>query len=212
MMKKALVALAFSGVAMAAQAGDVMLQEGFDNVFDLSAQGWVVNNASDPAGVTPGWTQGDPNLFEALAGAPESFAGANYSSAAAGGELNSWLITPEFATTWGNTVSFWLRGAADAAYSDQIAFGWSTGSRELTDFAMGPAFTVTQGEWTQYTFNIDAREGKGRFALQYTGAADASNYVGVDSLVVSDIPEPSTMMILAGGVMGLMMSRRRKRG
>lgn len=197
---------------MSAQAGDVMLQEGFENVFSLPGQGWVLNNASTPAGVTTGWTQGDPAQFDAQQGAAESFAGANYASAAVGGTLNSWLITPEFTTTWGNTVSFWLRGASDALYSDQIAYGLSQGSSALIDFAMGPAFTVTQGAWTQYTFNIDPREGKARFALQYTGAADAANYVGLDSLVVADIPEPSTVMILAAGVMGLAMSRRRKRG
>lgn len=211
MMKKALVALAFSGVAMSAQA-DVMLQEGFENVFSLPGKGWVLNNASTPAGLTSGWTQGDPAQFSAQQGSSTSFAAANYNNAAAGGMLNNWLITPEFTTTWGNTITFWLHGAVDSSYSDQIAYGVSSGSSALTDFTMISAVTVPQGEWTQYTFTVDAREGKGRFAIQYTGAADLANYVGVDSLVVNDIPEPSTMLILAAGVMGLTMSRRRKRG
>lgn len=197
---------------MSAQAGDVMLQEGFDNVFGLPSQGWVLNNASVPRGVTSGWTQGDPAQFNAQQGDTTSFAAANFANAAAGGTLNSWIITPEFTTTWGNTVSFWLRGAVEPGYADQIAFGTSNGSSALMDFAMGPAITVTQGEWTEYSFTIDAREGKARFALQYTGAADAANYVGLDSLVVADIPEPSTMAILFAGAMGLAMSRRRKRG
>lgn len=125
--------------------------------------------------------------------------------------LNSWLITPEFYTTWGNTVSFWMRGAGEG-YSDQFSFGLSQGGSALVDFAMGPAITATVGEWTEYSFVIDAREGTARLAFQYTGEADASNYIGLDSLLIADIPEPSTMAILFAGAMGLAMSRRRKRG
>ena len=211
MMKKALVALAFSGIAMSAQAGDVLLQEGFENVFDLPGQGWVFTNASTPGGATNGWTQGTTAAFDAQQGTPASFAGANYSSAAAGGTLNAWLITPEFTTTWGNTVSFWLRGGADAGFSDQVAFGISQGGSAMSDFSLLPSFTVPQGEWTRYIFDVAFREGTARFAIQYTGAADVSNYVGLDSLVISDVPEPTTMAILFAGAMGQAMSRRRKR-
>ncbi|MFC5481209.1 choice-of-anchor J domain-containing protein [Massilia suwonensis] len=211
MMKKALVALAISGMAMSAQAGDIMIKEGFENVFSLPGKGWVFNNASTPGGATNGWTQGTTAEFEAHEGSPASFAGANFASAPEGGELNAWLISPEFMTTWGNTVSFWLRGAASEDYSDQIAFGLSQGGSELIDFAMNPAFTVSQDGWTQYTFEIKAREGKARLAFQYLGAADASNYVGLDSLVIADIPEPASAAILLAGAMGMVMSRRRKR-
>jgi hypothetical protein len=55
-------------------------------------------------------------------------------------------------------------------------------------------------------------QGNARFALQYTGAADLANYVGVDSLLVSEVPEPSTMLSLFAGAMGLALVRRRKRG
>lgn len=211
MMKKALVALAISGMTLSAQAGDVMLTEGFDNVFGLESKGWVMNNASNPLGVT-GWYQGDVDKFEAQAGAANSYAAANFGNATSGGIINNWLISPTFQTTWGNTVSFWLRGDLDADYTDQLAFGVSQGGSAFTDFVMNPAITATQGAWTEYTFTIDAREGMGRLAFQYTGEADLSNYIGLDSLVVSDIPEPSTMAILFAGAMGLAMSRRRKRG
>lgn len=211
MMKKALVALAFSGMALSAQAG-ALLSEGFDDVGGLAAKGWVLNNASTPAGMTPGWYQGDQSQFPALTGAAESYAAANYNNAAVGGNLANWLITPEFSTgVNGAIVSFWLRAGAADGFSDQVAFGFSNGSSALSDFALASPVTVGTDGWMRYETRVGA-SGSARFALQYTGAADFANYVGLDSLVVSAVPEPSTMMILFAGAMGLTMSRRRKRG
>jgi len=209
MIKKALVALAVSGAMATAQAG-VLVKEGFDNVSTLESSGWILTNASTPAGST-NWAQGDQTILSAHSGAPESFISANYNNAAEGGTLDNWLITPEFSTQFGALVSFWLRGAADDGYSDQVAFGFSNGSTSLTSFVLESAFTVPTGEWTRYVARIGAAEGTARFAIQYTGAADLANYIGVDSFAVNEVPEPSTMLILAAGVMGLTAARRRKR-
>lgn len=214
MMKKALVALAFSGMALSAQAG-ALLTEGFEDVGGLAARGWVVNNASSPGGITAnGWFQGSSTVFPALGGTSSSFAAANWQNAAAGGELNTWLITPEFSTAEnGAIVSFSLRADAFAGTSDQIAYGFSNGSSDLSAFALSTPVTVGTDGWVRYSVRVnETAGGTARFALQYTGAADFANYVGVDSLQVSEVPEPSTMLILGAGVMGLMMSRRRKRG
>jgi hypothetical protein len=212
MMKKALVALAFSGIALSAQAG-ALLAEGFEDVGGLAAKGWVLNNASTPAG-SAGWFQGDQTQFPALSGAPYSYAAANFNSAAVGGKLDNWLITPEFSTgVNGAIVSFWLRAAAADGYSDQLAFGFSNGGSALSDFALASPVTVGTDGWARYERRVgNNASGSARFALQYTGAADFSNYVGVDSLVVSAIPEPSTMLSLFAGAMGLALVRRRKRG
>jgi hypothetical protein len=212
MMKKALVALAISGMAMSAQAG-ALLNEGFEDVAGLASKGWVLNNASTPPGITSGWAQGSPTVFPALSGTSNSFASANYENAAAGGVLNNWLITPEFSTGInGATVSFWLRADAFADTSDQLAFGFSNGSSALSAFVLGSPVTVGTDGWMRYTANIGGGNGNARFALQYTGAADFANYVGVDSLLVSEVPEPSTMLSLFAGAMGLALARRRKRG
>ncbi|HBF50657.1 MAG TPA: hypothetical protein DDX04_10190 [Massilia sp.] len=211
MMKKALLVLAFSGVAASAQAG-ALINEGFDNVGDLAGKGWVIDNAGTPGGLTPAWYQGDQTIFPAQGGAAESYLASNYNNAPVGGELSSWLITPEFSTAMNVIVSFWLRADALAGYSDQIAFGFSNGSTSLTDFTLEPAFTVPTGEWTLYKAHIGP-QGAGstaRFALQYTGAADAANYVGVDTLAVNAVPEPASMLILAGGLAALTAARRRR--
>ena len=217
MMKKALVALAFSGMALSAQAA-TLLSEGFDNVANLASQGWVLNNASTPTGSVSGWFQGVESIFPAYSGEANSYAAANYNNAAAGGILNNWLITPEFSTgANGATVSFWLRGAVDAGFSDQLAFGFSNGSSALNAFSMSTPVTIGTDGWVRYAFDV-AAGGNARFAVQYTGSADLAAYVGIDNLSIDAIgdatavPEPTTMAILFAGVMGLAMSRRRKRG
>lgn len=209
-MKKALVALAVASAMTTAHAG-VLLEENFDQIGDLASKGWVLNNASTPAGTTPGWFQGDQSQFTAHRGAGESYIAANYNNAAPGGILNNWLITPEFSTEFGATVSFWLRGAADEDFLDQISFGFSDGSTAFSAFTLDPVFTVPTGEWTRYVARIGASDGVARFAVQYTGDADLANYFGLDSLVIAEVPEPSSVLILAAGMMGLAAARRRKR-
>jgi hypothetical protein len=50
--------------------------------------------------------------------------------------------------------------------------------------------------------------GAARFAFEYTGTYDSANYVGLDSLSV-DVPEPASMALFAGGLLGLGAIRRR---
>ena len=59
----------------------------------------------------------------------------------------------------------------------------------------------------------DRRMGSGamaRFGIQYSGSYDTSNFVGVDSLVVTSVPEPATGLMFGAGLLGLMAMRRRR--
>jgi hypothetical protein len=197
-------------MALSAQAG-ALLAEGFEDVGTLAGKGWVLKNASTPVGST-GWYQGDQAQFAALSGAANSYAAANYNNAAAGGSLENWLITPMFSIEKGAIVSFWLRAAGADGYSDQIAFGFGSASGALSSFALAAPVTVGTDGWMRYAVKLGEGTGNARFALQYTGAADFANYVGVDSLMVSAVPEPSTMLSLFAGALGLALVRRRKRG
>jgi hypothetical protein len=205
----AAVALAVAG---AAHASAPLLSEGFDNVSALAANGWVTSNLSSPAGST-GWFQGQSGVaFAAQAGGADSFVAANYNSGIDGGTIDNWLITPTFSTASAGVVTLWLRGSADAGYTDTVKFGFSNGSANTVDFTTGTAVAATDG-WTEYAFAFaGAGAGStGRFAIEYTGLAANSDYVGIDTLNVSAVPEPAAWLMFGLGALGLAVRRRAAR-
>lgn len=212
MKKTILFALMFTG-AMASAKADVLLSEGFDNVSALAGQGWVFSNESVPPGPVEGWFQGNTDTFTSQRGAPEAYIASNYLAAEPGGFLDNWLITPEFSTATTVQVSFWLRAEAFPGTSDQVRFGFSDGSDDLLDFALDTVVTAPTDGWTRYTITLGSQGSgsTGRFGFQHFGVADLSNYVGLDTLTVSEVPEPSTAMVLGLGLAGFVAARRRRR-
>lgn len=210
MLKHALMATAIALSAASAQAQVVVLTENFDNVGTLAASGWLETNLSSPVGSTT-WVQGDQTIFTSQAGLPEAYITANYNSAAAQGSINNWLISPTFSTELGGTISFWAKADIVESLVDQIAFGLSsTGSSAPGSFTLGSGVTLS-GDWTQYTFSFDA-QGAGsvaRFAINYFGSADLANYIGIDTVTVTAVPEPSTWALMGLGLAGLAVVRRR---
>lgn len=204
MMKKTLCALALIGAAATSHAGST---EGFGNTSLLQAQGWTFNNASTPAGIVPGWFQGDVTVFTAQSGADNSYIAANYNNAAAGGTLDNSFMTALFSGHLYDHLSFWARAADDPMYSDSLSFGLV----DAAGNALGAVqtFTVPTDGWHQYTLNFSGigETTMARLAIHYTGAADSSNYVGIDSFA---LPEPTTPLMLGIGALGLIAARRRK--
>jgi len=209
MMKRAFATAVLAMMTMAAQAS-VAINEGFDNVPGLASNGWSFVNSSTPGGTTTGWFQGSIGIFDAQSGAPYSYAAANFNNAPAGGTINSWLITPVFDASLGATVSFYLRAGGEG-FADQVNFGFVNADGSFTSAGLTTVNPVPDSGWTQYTAWIGADAlSSARFAFQYTGAADALNYVGLDTLVV-DVPEPASIALMAGGLLGLGAMRRRSR-
>ena len=198
-------ALAFAGVTHAATT---LVSENFDSVYTLASHGWVLTNNSTSAGST-GWFQGEDFIVAPLSG---GYAAADFNNATAGGAIDNWLITPQFSTANNGYVSVWLSSDLVDGYADTVKFGFSSGDSATSAFTTGSLVTIA-GDWTEYSFAY-AAAGAGsmaRFAIEYTGAADTSNYIGVDSLSINAVPEPATWAMFALGAAALVARRRSAR-
>lgn len=210
MIKTVLAGLAFAGMMGTAQA-ELLLREDFNDVDTLPAQGWLFVNESTPPGPLPTWFQGDPETFPAHMGDPDAYIASNFNVAAEGGTIENWLITPQFSTANNVVVSFFLRGDDFPPFFDQIRFGFGDADGDLDSFTLSNPIVVPTDGWTQFTVNL-GRQGPGttaRFAFLHTGPADTSNYVGLDTLRITAVPEPATVMILGIGLLGVAVARRR---
>lgn len=219
-------ACALAGASMSSQAA-VLLTEGFD---DLGAMpGWVFTNNSQPLGVT-NWFQGNVGVFTSAAGAPDSYAAANFNSAALppGGRISNWMITPEIALDGTPTLDFALRllgeGFLDTVEVYLSTAGASTDvgatSTSTGDFTLLQAYSNAGADpgWVNESITLAslASGTTGRLAFRYF-VEDSSidgNYIGIDSVLVSTrdatVPEPTPAALLALALVGMGALRRRR--
>lgn len=206
-----LVAASLAPATSQAQPVEV-LDTGFDSLAALSD--WALINRSMPPGST--WFQGNAGIFRSQSGALDSYAAANFLSAADGmGVVDNWLITPTLSLTGLTQLSFFTNRASDS-FDDLLEVRFAAGSGlEASDFSTLLATiggdTPFPAQWTQWTASL-AVEGEGRFAFRYLGDAATLDYIGLDTVsVITAVPEPATWLMLAGGLGALAASRRLRR-
>jgi hypothetical protein len=194
-------------------AGIEALSEDFSNLADASD--WVRINRSDPPGVS--WHQGNPDVFPAQAGEPETYAAASRLSAAHGiGLVDNWLITPTLTLSGLTTLSFFTSRERVDGFDDLLEVRFSSGSGTtaasfdtlLARIGGGDDFPA---QWQPSHVDLTA-DGAGRFAFRYLGDAARLSHVGLDTVrVVTRLPEPTSRLLLADGLGVLGLLRRHER-
>ena len=173
--------------------GTSILSEDFADITTLAGAGWVLTNESMPIGTT-NWFQGNTAVFNAQAGAADSYIGANFNNTAGTGTISNWLISPVLPLNTITEISFWSRSPTGSTFPDRIQV-WmnpnNTGS-STADFTVmladiNPTSTV---DWTQTVINsLPGAPAMGRFAFRYfvtNGGPSGANsdFIGIDSLEV----------------------------
>ncbi len=219
-MNRMLLAVVVAGSLAATGArAATLLDEGFENVPGLTASGWVQTNLSSPVGLP--WGQGFVGPFAAQAGSAESYAVANFESAAfgSGGVVDNWLITPTLNFDAVNTVSFWTRTIFNPSiFPDRLELRLSlagnsaaTPSFSTVLVAVNPSLSQTgyPNTWTQYSATFSAAPGtSGRLGFRYTVPSNFSaDFIGLDTVRVTAVPEPVSAVLLLAGLAGLGLAR-----
>lgn len=222
MAKKQLLAGLALAAAMSGAQAITVLSEGFDNVGALAGAGWTqVNNSTAPLGTS--WFQGNTGIFSASSGAASSYIAANYlGTGAATGAISNWLILPELTLDSTSIVSFMVRNGGDD-FLDTIEVRFSsngasadvgTTTASVGDFTqlLGTYSSSVASDWTSVSFNLAglASPTTGRIAIRYLvdNVATNGNYLGIDNLTVTAVPEPASYLLMALGVAGLVLRRR----
>lgn len=217
--------LALGLMVAGANATAADLTEGFEVVVPA---GWTTQNNSTTIGTT-GWFQGNTAVFSAQAGSPTSYAGANFNNVSSG-TISNWLISPTLSFNDGDVISFWTRTVDAPAFPDRLELRFSSvGGTDVgtTDSSVGtfallltvnPNLTTTDypNTWTEFTSTITGLAGPtdGAIAFRYF-VPDAgplgsnSDYIGIDTLTITAVPEPATYLLMALGVGGLLLRRSR---
>ncbi len=201
--------------ALALGAQSATLSEDFSNVSTLAGSGWVQTNNSGSGGTT-GWFQGNTSVF---AGQSGGYIAANFNNAGFGKDVDNWLISPDLVLNGGATLTFYTRTETDPFPGDRLQVLFSSGSSASTAsfttllLSVSPDGQSYPTGWTMYSVALPS-VADGRFAFRYlvTDTSINGDYIGIDTVNVVAVPEPSTYALMALGLGALGLAARRRRG
>ncbi len=188
------------------------IQQGFTTV---PVAGWAVQNNSSPLGTTT-WFQGNPAVFPAFNGAPNSYIAANWqnTTTAGPGDISDWLMTSVLNIKTGDQISFYSRTTTGATFPDRLEVRLSTAGASLnvgsTTTSVGDFTTLLltinpnlqpgpanyPDTWTRFTATITGITGtvSGRIGFRYWvpngGGGANSDYIGIDQVEYTSPPAP----------------------
>jgi hypothetical protein len=193
--------------------------------------GWSVQNRSTFTG-THSYFSGSASSPNFGPQAGTGYAAVDTNSTTGQSTISNWLITPVISFNSGDTISFFTRTATPVQFPDRLQLRLSTNgsstnvgttdtsfgdfSSLLLDINPNQTFSGYPTGWTSFTTTMPT-SGTGRLAFRYflTNAGpsgDNGNYIGIDSLNVTAVPEPTSALVLGGLVsLGALASRRRIR-
>lgn len=190
--------------------------ENFDNVSQLTANGWFIQNNSSPLGPNS-WYQGiptsatpDPGPFNAFNGADNAYVAANFASTTGGsGTISNWLVTPNRMLRNGDVFQFYTRRpttpGGGTEYPDRLEVRMSTngastnvgtGATAFGDFStlllsINPTLVtnVYPAVWTQYTVTISGLPAptSGRLAFRYFVTGAGPSGVNSDYIGIDNV-------------------------
>jgi hypothetical protein len=210
-LRHAAVASAALFVSSASMAATVtLLNEGFNNVGSLFSSGWVqINNSPTPV---QGWFQGNTGVFSAASGPANSYIAANYLSGTP--SISLWLLTPTLVFGSSTNLSVDVRSAgANFLDTIEVYYSNSGASTNLADFSLLATYSTTVDEGWVTGNGGTPSVGSGRFAFRYVvnNVETQGNYIGIDNVVVTTVPEPGAFGLAGLALFAAFASSRRRK-
>ena len=134
MFRKLLVSAMLIAGSTSANAA-LLFSEDFDDINTLGGADWLAGNFGTGGATADTWFQGNSGIFDAQAGAADSYIASNYLSAGFGGNVDNWLVTPLIAALSSSTFSFSTRTAGGLPGDNLELFYNNVGNGDvLSDF------------------------------------------------------------------------------